>query len=111
VFFYVNLDEAEPIVTSGKTLYSTTVPTSELYDLTKDPDNLRERSIGQYAAAPDFDIILRVIAGRPAFVDGTQLVLDKGYSGVYYRVQNMDIVAWFEPIVVNKMIETQGEEN
>jgi|18_taG_2_1085343.scaffolds.fasta_scaffold40368_1 hypothetical protein len=110
VFFYVNLDETEPIVTSGKTLYSTTVPVSELYDLTKDPDNLRKRSISQYATAPDFDIILRAVAGRAASVDGTQLVLDDEYNGVYYHVQGMSVVAWFEPIVVNKIIETQGEE-
>jgi len=111
VFFYVNLEEAEPLVTSGKTLYSTTVPMSEVYDLTEDPDDLQKRSIGRYSTAPDYDIILRALAGRPASVDGVQLVLDKKYNGVYYHVHNMGVVAWFEPIAVNKVVEIQGEEN
>tara|TARA_Y100000310_G_C20490942_1_gene719179 strand:- start:20 stop:553 length:534 start_codon:yes stop_codon:yes gene_type:complete len=111
VFFYVSLDEAEPIVASGKTPYSTTVPESEIYDLTKDPEDLRKRSISQYAVTPDVDVIMRALAGQPVSVDGEPLILNREYDGVYYHVQGMGVVAWFEPIVVNKIIETQGEEN
>ena len=111
VFFYMSLDEAEPIVVSGKTPYSTTVSESEIYDLTKDPEDLRKRSISQYAATPDVDVIMRAVDGEPVSVDGEPLILNRKYDGVYYHVQNMGVVAWFKPIVVNKITETQGEEN
>jgi len=114
VFFYTNLDHAESIVKQGRTLFTTFVDTNKVYDMTKDPENLRKdarrwptnfrgEKIKTGPAPLDIDLYLRSVAQKPA--SGMELVPlknEEAYSGVFYKTGNMDLIAWFEPIEVRK---------
>jgi len=114
VFFYTNLDHAEDIVKQGRALYSTFVNIGDIYDMTKDPDDLRKEArrwptnmrgekVKTRPAPLDTDLYLRSIAGKPS--SGMELVpvqKDGAYSGAFYKTGNMDVVVWFKPIEVYK---------
>ena len=111
VFFYTNIDHAEAMVKSGRTLYSTFVSTNKIYDLDKDPEGLLKKSRG-YADIPrsaDYDRVLRSIAGKPkVYKYGGEFKNlrepdKKPYTGAYYEFEGgMHVVVWFEPIEVYK---------
>ena len=106
VFFYVNLDHAEKIVKQSRTLYTAVVDASRVYDITKDPEGLKEEfrnwptniygePIKTAPAALDMDSLLKNIAER--------------YSGAFYKTGAMDIIVWFEPIEAYRVKEKEEE--
>jgi len=111
VFFYANLDHAEPMIKSGRILYTTFVDANKIYDLDKDPEDLvrKSRSYPEIARSANYDNVLRSIAGKPKIYKsgGKDKVLrDPGqdpYTGAYYEfASGMSVVVWFEPIEVHK---------
>ena len=105
VFFYVNLDHAEDIVKQDRTLYATVVNANKVYDITKDPEGLKQEArnwptniygepIKTAPSSLNMDLLLRSIAGN--------------YSGAFYKTGGMDVVVWFEPIEVYK-VPKEGE--
>ena len=107
IFFYVNLDHAEPIVKEGATLYTTKVNTSDIYDMRSDELGLKQKAMRYpgIAASIDFDWLLRSIAGAIPENWSSKSILPEGtppYKGAYYTLSNMDVVVWFDQIEVTK---------
>ena len=90
-FFYVDLDQAERIVKSNRSLYGVEVPADEVYNLHLDPDKIKEQSVPRGAFFVDYNNVLETIR--------------ENYNGVFYKLPNMDVVAWFQPITVQKLTE------
>lgn len=91
VFFYSSLDKVEPYVVDNKTLYSVEVSSSDIYNMSDDPDNLLDKFDRYHIGRPDIDSFLKHIK--------------KIYKGVSYRSGGLSIVCWFDPIVVYKVKE------
>jgi hypothetical protein len=111
VFFYANLDHAENIIKQGRTLYTTFVDASKVYDINKDskslsknarrwPVNMHGEPMKDRGGAMDYDLLLRSVAGKPG--KGMELVSEEHHPGAYYTTGQMDVVVWFEPIEVHK---------
>jgi len=87
-FFYLDLDHAEKIVKPGRSLYTTTVPSSLVYDLSHDPEGIIKKSVQPGAFFVNYNTVFETIK--------------ENYKGVFYKLPNFDVVAWFEPIEVSK---------
>jgi len=87
-FFYLDIDHAERIVKPGRSLYTTTVPTTLVYDLNQDPDDIIKKSVQPGAFFVNYNTVFETIK--------------ENYKGVFYKLPNFDVVAWFEPIEVHK---------
>jgi len=112
VFFYANLDHAEKMVKQGSTLFTTFVSANDVYDLNLDPLELKRKTVSPERPVPDIDQVLKSLSGMDNFL----LPQGTSHKGVFYTSGNMDIVAWFEPIFVEKFdsddVEgTEGEAN
>ena len=96
VFFYTNLDHAEDIVKSGRTLYTAFLESGRIYDLASDEQNLRQKA-RPYPTVPtvDFDKLLRGI-------ESGDLTDGESYDGVFYRSGDMDVLVYFKSIKVEK---------
>ncbi|WP_290943549.1 hypothetical protein [Hyphomonas sp.] len=91
-FFYVNLDQAESEVKTGKNLYSLEFPTKKLYSIPDDPNGLvADIKHPTYGFRDD--------------IEWTELFkrIHENYDGAYYSTPNMDLVVLFEPIEAKKM--------
>ena len=107
VFFYVDLSQGEEQVSQSATLYSVQVPGSQIYNLSEDPLNLKQKSISPYRVTADYDRILRSLANNPRqskYGPPPESLLPEGspYKGAYYNTSGLDIVVWFEPIKVTR---------
>jgi len=91
-FFYVNLDQAESEVKTGKNLYSLEFPTKKLYSIPDDPNGL----------VAD---IRHPTYGFRDDIEWTELFkrIHENYDGAYYSTPNMDLVVLFEPVEAKKM--------
>ena len=89
-FFYVNLDESEKIL-KHKNLYETRVSGEKIYNLYKDPDGVLESSKQPGAFFVDYNKVFNTIK--------------ENYEGAYYKTPNFDVVAWFNPIKVQRSEE------
>ena len=83
-FFYLDPDRKEPRVTGR--LYTTDIPAESIYDLCRDPDDY----LGKHGT--DYTALLEDI--------------HQNYDGAYYTIGGIPIVAYFEPIEVTKVEET-----
>ena len=90
-FFYLDLDHAEKIVKSGRTLYTASVPSALVYDLSQDPQDIIKNSVQPGAFFVNYNTVFETIK--------------ENYKGVFYKLPNFDVVAWFEPIEVHKQKE------
>lgn len=81
-FFYVDNSEFEQILSSNKYLHITKIANNKVYNLTENKDNLQLSNI---------DKILRKLKS-------------KGYRGVVYTINNLQIANIFYPIKVNKVL-------
>lgn len=84
-FYYVDLNQAERQVKQGAKLYSLNFPINKIYDLGKDPDGLIETT-------------RHPVYGLRNDIEWTELLkaIHKNYSGVYYSIPGMDVVALFD---------------
>jgi hypothetical protein len=92
VFFYTKPEQKESFFDSAHCMYFVTVPKSKIYNLKQDPSELKKifsTSIGRV----DFDAILKF------------LIKEQQYDGVLYDVGAFEVVAWFNPIMVQKVEE------
>ena len=86
-FFYTDYENKEPIVNG--VLLSTSVPTSEIYDLKNDPEGyVKKHKHPTYGLRKD--------------LEWTAMLKDihSSYKGVYYSIGTPNIVALFDPIEV-----------
>jgi len=95
VFFYPTTDpkKTERMVTGGSNLFSVDVPTSQVYDLKRDPEGFKEK-----IAHPTF--------GLRKGVEMTELLnaIRAQYGGAFYtQPSGIDMVIWFEPIAAKKI--------
>lgn len=91
VFFYLDPTDKERFFQSNAwNLYTTTVDRRELYDLRKDKKNLINKIKDNNDGVLNYDQLFKT--------------LKKEYNGVYYRVKNRDVVAYFYPISVDKQV-------
>ena len=86
-FFYVDLNDAEKLVSSTKKLYHVDVPSQKIYDMMEDSDELKSNSKGPYDIGLDYDKLF-------------QNIVDNGHIGAYYKINAMEVVVLFEPIEV-----------
>lgn len=89
-FFYLDTAQAEPIVKSGRNLYTVNVDSSDIYDLKKDPMGVIASSRPPGAFFVDYNKVFNIIKEE--------------YKGAYYGTPNFDVVAWFEPVQTTKEI-------
>ena len=106
IYFYVNLEHAEEFVKQGAVPYSVVVPIKNIYDLSVDPLDLKAKS-SPYPGVPTvlYDKILRSLANKFPEHWPEESLLEPGtppYAGVFYALENMDVVNWFEQIEVEK---------
>lgn len=100
VFFYTDLDKTEVIIAKayGRNLFHTVVPHSEIYDLKRDPagfiKQVRHPTFGLRKGI-EWDELLNLIKEE--------------YAGVFYSIGEPDLVAWFKPIEVYRVKETEEE--
>ena len=87
IFFYVDLNDAEKLVSSTKKLYHVDVPSQKIYDMMEDSDDLKSMSKGPYDIGLDYDKLF-------------QNIVDNGHIGAYYKTNAMEVVVLFEPIEV-----------
>ena len=92
-FFYLDPERKEPTVTGQ--LYVADVPLENIYNLSSDPDGY----IGKHSH-PTY--------GLKKYDRYTDLLkdIDENYDGIYYTIGGIPIVAYFEPIEVTKVEET-----
>ena len=95
VFFYPTTDpkKTERMVTGGSNLFSVDVPTSQIYDLKRDPEGFKEK-------------IAHPIFGLRKGVEMTELLnaIRAQYGGAFYtQPSGIDMVIWFEPIAAKKI--------
>ena len=85
-FFYLDPERKEPRVTGR--LYTADISPESIYDLSLDPDDY----LGKHGR--DYTALLEDIHQN------------QNYDGVYYTIGGIPIVAYFEPIEVTKVEET-----
>lgn len=100
LFFYLDRSDKEDVL--GNNLYSTEVSKEGLYDLTKDPNNIKDKFRNKLTGFLDFDQLLKYISGWEHINNGWNLNQNKQlYKGLLYKQpNNVQIVVWFNPIEV-----------
>ena len=101
-FFYVNLTEKE-IFFEKKALYTAIVPTSNIYDLTRDPENVKKAVKEKNYGVLDMDQVLRQVSGWDQGEYGTEdqgkwIKKDGMADGMYYETPNSAVVVMFIPM-------------
>ena len=91
-FYYVDLNQAENEVKSGKKLFSLQFPVNKLYNFKEDPDGLIKS-------------IRHPTYGFRDDIEWTELFssIHEKYDGAYYSTPRMDVVVLFEPAIADKM--------
>jgi hypothetical protein len=96
VFFYVNLSQREKMVSSNRKLYSVNIHENILYDLNMDPEGYKES-------------IRHPVYGLRKGIELDELLnkIKENYSGTFYTTGGMDVVAWFQPISVERVTDDE----
>ena len=96
IFFYTNLSQRERMVASNRSLYTVNIGESMVYDLNTDPEGY-------------VDSVRHPIYGLRKGIELDELMykIKEKYSGMFYTTGNMDIVAWFEPIMAKKVTDEE----
>jgi hypothetical protein len=119
VFFYVDSSKTEADIAHGIP-YEVSVPASDIYDLTTDPEGVLKRSstYSEYSKSVDIHKTLKALAGKDKpsvnFPHLFTPIRDEGakiYKGVYYmiREETIPVVAWFEEIEAARATEEESE--
>jgi len=95
VFFYVDPSQKERFFGISN-LYTTVVPSSRVYDFTADPEGYKEK-------------IRHPVYGLRKGVEWDELLetIREDYDGIFYSTANFDVVAWFQPIEVERVPEEE----
>ena len=94
-FFYVDPSQKERFFGISN-LYTTEVPASQVYDFTNDPEGYKEK-------------IRHPVYGLRKGVEWDELLetIREKYDGIFYSTSNFDVVAWFQPIEVERISEEE----
>ena len=85
-FWYVDLGQRERQVSSGRHLYSATIPMGQIYDFRNDPEGHREmhrHPVYGLRKGEEWNEMLEHIR--------------ESYAGIYYSLSNFDVVSLFIP--------------
>ena len=101
-FFYVDLTEKE-IFFEKTALYTAIVPTSNIYDLTRDPENVKKAVKEKNYGVLDMDQVLRDVSGWAQGEWGSEdqgkwIKKDGMADGMYYETPNFAVVVMFIPM-------------
>ena len=92
-FFYLDPERKEPTVTGQ--LYVADVPLENIYNLSSDPDDYISKHSHPTYGLKKYDRYTDLLKD-----------IDENYDGIYYTIGGIPIVAYFEPIEVTKVEET-----
>lgn len=95
LFFYLDPEDKERFFNRGSTLYTVDVSASEIYNVLKDPLELKKEVRNKNNGVMDIDNLITKIKTA-------------GYKGMYYR-PNRELVTWFENITVQKVSDEVEE--
>jgi hypothetical protein len=96
LFFYLELKDKEDYFDRSP-LYKREVPATKIYNILKDPEGIKANIKQNNNGILNFDTMVRDISELP------------GIDGFYYK-PNMQLVAWFRPIRVHLVDESQEME-
>ena len=85
-FWYVDLEQREMQVSSGRNLYEATIPASRIYDFRNDPEGHKEMH-------------LHPVYGLRKGIEWNEMLehIRESYDGIYYSLANFDVVSLFIP--------------
>ena len=98
-FWYVDLEQREMQVSSGRSLYQATIPTTEIYDFRNDPEGYKEKHRDP-------------VYGLRKGVEWNDMLEDirDSYTGIFYSLSNFDVVSLFVPYKATRVSpETQAQ--
>ena len=98
IFFYVDLEQRERFVASGRNLYSVDVSAASIYDLNSDPEGFKQK-----IAHPVYGL------RKGVEIDELLKMIGQSYSGAFYTSGAIDMVIYFEPISVERDEDKQKE--
>tara|TARA_B100001113_G_C20928888_1_gene543415 strand:- start:42 stop:539 length:498 start_codon:yes stop_codon:yes gene_type:complete len=92
VFFYTDPKQRETFFRAGIPLFTTTVDASRIYDFKNDPQGYIEKN-------------RHPVYGLRKGAEWNTLLEDirEDYDGIFYSTNRFDVVAWFQPIGINKV--------
>ena len=85
-FWYVDLEQRERQVSSGRHLYYATIPANDIYDFRNDPEGHKEMHS-------------HPVYGLRKGVEWNEMLehIRESYAGIYYSLSNFDVVSLFVP--------------
>ena len=94
-FFYVDPSQRERFFGISN-LYTTEVPASRVYNFAADPEGYKEK-------------IRHPVYGLRKGVEWDELLeaIREDYDGIFYSTSNFDVVAWFQPLEVERVPEEE----
>tara|TARA_R110002060_G_scaffold41873_8_gene53417 strand:+ start:1952 stop:2464 length:513 start_codon:yes stop_codon:yes gene_type:complete len=102
-FWYVDLEQRERQVSSGRYLYQTSIPANRIYDFRNDPEGHKEmhrHPVYGLRKGMEWDEMLEHIR--------------ESYDGIFYSLSNFDVVSLFVPhsatrVPKEEQAQLQGE--
>jgi len=85
-FWYVNLEQREMQVSSGRHLYQASIPANRIYDFNNDPEGhkkMHRHPVYGLRKGMEWDEMLEHIR--------------ESYDGIFYSLSNFDVVSLFNP--------------
>ena len=92
VFFYTDTKQRETFFRAGVPLFSAQVDVNKIYDFKNDPEGYIEKNrhpVYGLRKGEEWNTLLEDIR--------------EDYDGIFYSTNRFDVVAWFQPIEVNKV--------
>ena len=85
-FWYVDLEQREMQVSSGRHLYQANIPANRIYDFRNDPEGHREMH-------------RHAVYGLRKGMEWNEMLehIRESYDGIYYSLSNFDVVSLFVP--------------
>jgi hypothetical protein len=96
VFFYTDPKQRETFFRAGVPLFTTKVDASRIYDFKNDPEGYIEKNrhpVYGLRKGEEWNTLLEDIR--------------EDYDGIFYSTNRFDVVAWFQPIEVNKVSQEE----
>jgi len=96
VFFYTDPKQRETFFRAGVPLFTTKVDANRIYDFKNDPEGYIEKNrhpVYGLRKGEEWNTLLEDIR--------------EDYDGIFYSTNRFDVVAWFQPIEVNKVSQEE----
>ena len=91
-FWYVDLEQREMQVSSGRNLYQASMPAGDIYDFRNDPKGYKEKHSDP-------------VYGLRKGVEWNDMLEDirETYAGIFYSLSNFDVVSLFVPYEASRV--------